>query len=56
MPVEIRELIIKTEVRSELQKRALDEDHEDLSELKHEIMMACKRMIQENTRRANFKR
>jgi hypothetical protein len=56
MPVEIRELIIKTEVRSVEQNENNVFRHEDITELKSELLSACKRMILEQTKRSNFKR
>jgi hypothetical protein len=47
MPVEIRELIIKTKVvdetKSELETITIS--HEDLNQLKREILLECRKMI-----------
>jgi hypothetical protein len=56
MPVEIRELIIKTEVRSVEQINQDKVTLNDLLELKSELLMLCKRMISEQTKKSNFKR
>ena len=56
MPVEIRELVIKTEVRSHMHAINADENSPDFSEIKKEILVSCKRMIQEYNKRAENKR
>ena len=56
MPVEIRELIIKTEVRTQTQAINSVEHSLDFSEMKKEILSSCKRMIQEHKKRAQNKR
>ena len=56
MPVEIRELIIKTEVRSQLDGNHPHMNEEDISGLKEDILSACKRMIQEKSKKNQFKR
>lgn len=55
MPVEIRELIIKTEVRSmdQFSDRA---EEEQLKRLKYEVMEECRRMIQHSRNRKSLKR
>ena len=56
MPVEIRELVIKTEVRMHTQAVNPVERPLDISEMKKEILSSCKRMIQEQRKRAQNKR
>ncbi len=56
MPVEIRELIIKTEVRTihnQIDKRIRIQD---ISVLKNELLEACKQMVLTENKRANYKR
>ena len=58
MPVEIRELVIKTEVRSQTHQTMSNASihTEDILEMKKEIMAACKRMILEQKKRTYNKR
>ncbi len=56
MPVEIRELIIKTEVRSVEQNEKNVFSRKDIIELKKQLLIACKRMVLEQTKKSNFKR
>lgn len=50
MPIEIRELIIKTEIASvNSQQQGLQE--QDLGLLKKQLLEECKRMVMENTRK-----
>lgn len=56
MPVEIKELVIRTEVKSIEQQVYSDVQKKDLADLKADIMKACKRMITEQTRKTSFKR
>lgn len=56
MPIEIRELIIKTEVRTANSVTSTAIRDHDLSMLKDQLLDSCKRMIQEQTKRTNYKR
>ena len=56
MPVEIRELIIKTEVVTEMHHAPSLSENRDLSELKAELLAKCRRMIVEKTKRNNLRR
>jgi hypothetical protein len=56
MPVEIRELVIKTEVRTANHHAQNSMRSEDISHLKSEMLDVCKRMILEGSKRANNKR
>ena len=51
MPIEIREIVIKTEVRNDLlnQNAALKE--EDFQRLKNQLKMECKKMILDYSKR-----
>ena len=55
MPVEIRELIIKTEIRTEDINASLLNDI-DLGLLKNELLEDCKRMLLDANKRMNYKR
>ncbi|WP_159439320.1 DUF5908 family protein [Tenacibaculum agarivorans] len=55
MPVEIRELIIKTEI-----KTAVDQintvNEVDLSVFKEEVLEMCKRMLSEGIKKTSYRR
>lgn len=55
MPVEIRELIIKTEIRTDAHK--VVSTHEiDVSALREELQEMCKKLLSEGVRRTNYRR
>ncbi|MEP2935620.1 MAG: DUF5908 family protein [Gilvibacter sp.] len=47
MPIEIRELVIKTEVRTETAGLSNDQTQQELYELKQQLLDDCKRLISE---------
>jgi hypothetical protein len=53
MAIEIRELIIKTEIVS---SNNHDQGEQNLDVLKRELLEACRRMMLENQKRINQKR
>ncbi len=55
MPVEIRELIIKTEIRTEADKTSSLNDN-DVHLLKEELLEMCKRMLSEGVKKTNYRR
>ncbi|CAM1356304.1 DUF5908 family protein [Tenacibaculum halocynthiae] len=55
MPVEIRELIIKTEIKTEVDKRSSLNDNE-VYLLKEELVEMCKRMLSEEIKRTSYRR
>ena len=56
MPVEIRELVIKTEVRTQTEAMNSVERSLNLEDMKKEILSSCKRMIHEQKKRSQIKR
>ncbi|WGH75702.1 DUF5908 family protein [Tenacibaculum tangerinum] len=56
MPVEIRELVIKTEIKSVEQHTTSTIAEHRLNELKTELIESCKRMITESTKRKAYNR
>ncbi len=56
MPIEIRELIIKTEVRTTNSNTQNTLKSEDLSNLKGQLLEACKQMFAKENKRASYKR
>lgn len=56
MPIEIRELVIRTEVSAVDHTNQNSIETEDLQALKSDILAICKRMIIEQTKKSNFKR
>lgn len=55
MPVEIRELVIKTEIRTETEKLTSFEE-QDFNVLKEELINICKRMLSEGIKKTNYRR
>ncbi|WP_417237177.1 MULTISPECIES: DUF5908 family protein [Flavobacteriaceae] len=55
MPVEIRELIIKTEIRTETEKPTSLEE-QNFNVLKEELVEMCKRMLSEGVKKTNYRR
>ncbi len=57
MPVEIRELVIKTEIKSgEDYRPASQITHLDLQQLKVELLEDCKRILSNANKKTNYKR
>ncbi|MFT5890105.1 MAG: hypothetical protein ACI9Y7_000194 [Dokdonia sp.] len=57
MPIEIRELIIKTEIRTTIDSNVTKEiQEEDISALKLQLLESCKRMISDQNRKTHFNR
>ncbi|MEE4000446.1 DUF5908 family protein [Tenacibaculum sp. FZY0031] len=55
MPVEIRELVIKTQIITEKEQSTSFEE-QDFNVLKEELMEMCKRMLTEGVRKTNYRR
>lgn len=55
MPVEIRELIIKTEIKT-AEDRISEVPEIDLNLLKEELVEMCERMLSEGVRRTSYRR
>ncbi|WP_430410644.1 DUF5908 family protein [Kordia sp.] len=56
MPIEIRELVIKTEIQSVTRSATASHQKQDLSQLKNELLETCKRMISESHKKEKYKR
>lgn len=56
MPIEIRELIIKTEIFSGTKHSPSSIKEEDIVFFKKQLLEECKRMISEKTKKHNYKR
>lgn len=56
MPIEIRELIIKTEVQIGITNESSKLIEEDLSVLKKQLLTECKRILIEASKRQAYKR
>ena len=56
MPIEIRELIIKTEISTSAHQATQHHTLEDLDEMKKQIIEECKRMIKDQSSKNIFKR
>lgn len=56
MPVEIRELVIRTEVLSAARAHSSAVKEKDLTILRRQILEECRRMISERTTRSIYKR
>jgi len=55
MPVEIRELIIKTEISTNTEREA-SMNNQQLIVLKEELSEMCKRMFSEEIKKKNYRR
>ena len=56
MPIEIRELIIKTEISSVSGNSSGGVKEKDFVQLKKQLLEECRRIISENTRSSDHKR
>lgn len=56
MAVEIRELVIKTQITSRDEARLLQTRHEDLQSLKQQIIQECLKAIKESVPKNSFER
>lgn len=60
MPVEVRELIIKTEIKTRSVDHAgekpINLDHKDIKALKQQIIHECKRLFKNKSQRDSFNR
>lgn len=56
MPIEIRELIIKTEITSGVKRDSRAIKDKELNLLKKQLMEECKRLISENMQKRSYKR
>ncbi|WP_366125125.1 DUF5908 family protein [uncultured Winogradskyella sp.] len=56
MPIEIRELIIKTEVNTNDKYNQNGISKDDITNLKRQLLEECKRIITKSKRRNNYKR
>ncbi len=51
MPIEIREIVIKTEVRNDLSNQNAVLKKEDFQQLKNQLKLECKKMILDYSKR-----
>lgn len=56
MPVEIREIIIKTEIASSGRTNSATVKDKDMQVLKKQVLEECKKIIAENNREKSHKR
>ena len=56
MPIEIREIVIKTEVRNDFSNEHAGIKKEDVKRLKDQLRVECKKMIQDYSKRKKDKR
>jgi hypothetical protein len=56
MPIEIRELIIKTEISSTAKNVGSEIGTKELETLKTQLLEECKRIITANTKKNTYKR
>jgi hypothetical protein len=56
MPIEIRELVIKTEIKTVHENVNTKRAGYDISALKEELLDTCKRMISEGQKREKYNR
>ncbi|MEM6719505.1 MAG: DUF5908 family protein [Bacteroidota bacterium] len=56
MPIEIRELVIKTEIKTVHENLNTKRSAYDSSKLKNEVLESCRRMISEAQKREKYNR
>jgi len=56
MPVEMRELIIKTEIKSRPARQSANLDTQDIKALKQQIIEECLRLFKDKAQRDSFNR
>lgn len=56
MPIEIRELVIKTEIKTVHENVHTKRNMHDTSILKNEVLESCRRMISEAQKREKYNR
>lgn len=56
MPVEIRELVIKTQIQSQPRTGTIDLNGEDIKALKRQIIDACRQALISKTHKNSFNR
>ena len=56
MPIEIREITIKTDISTNNRDRSTGMKEKDLNVLKKQLLEECKRIISVNTKRMSYKR
>ena len=56
MAIEIREINIKTEVRSQVADRTEQANEKELQQLRDQLLDECKRMILGKTKKKQYKR
>ncbi len=56
MPVEVRELIIKTEIKSSASPTSAQLDAQELKRLKQQILDECLKLFKDKTRSNSFNR
>ncbi|AXG69262.1 hypothetical protein KORDIASMS9_01482 [Kordia sp. SMS9] len=56
MPIEIRELVIKTEIKTVHENLHSKRSAYDTSQLKNEVLESCRRMITEAQKREKYNR
>lgn len=56
MPIEIRELVIKTTITTGGMKSNFLSDEKELAHIKKQLLEECKRLIKEHGKKRNIKR
>jgi hypothetical protein len=56
MPIEIRELIIKTEIKNKPTRQSVNPDSQEIKVLKQQIIDECLRLIKNKNQRSSFNR
>lgn len=56
MPIEIREIVIKTEVRFNSENQKSNEHKEDIEQLRTQLLEECKRMLKDQSVRKKERR
>ncbi len=56
MPVEIREIVIKTTIQSRDTGSSSNLDDYNLGKIKREVLESCRKLLEENQKRVKYKR
>lgn len=56
MPIEIRELVIKTEIKNQPTQPSINPNSQEIKALKQQIMDECLRLIKDKSLRNSFNR
>jgi len=56
MPIEIREIVIKTDVRTNVSSQNSQLTKSEIQKMKNQLMLECKKMVENQLKRKQIKR